>query len=119
MDYVNRDERGYVDFEKMIGLDGIAIINIVSNPGNATLTGKKDLRTLISHNDGMQPGVFLNGVLTFLLVGGTWKPIVPPKLDSHGNKYECDTTVCNDVKFQLARISTLYLEMRSTPSRIH
>lgn len=53
MDYVNRDERGYVDFEKMIGLDGIVIINTVSNPGNATLTGKKELRTLISHNDGM------------------------------------------------------------------
>lgn len=52
MDYVNRDERGYVDFEKMVGLDGIAIINIVSNPGNASLTGSKDLRTLISHNDG-------------------------------------------------------------------
>jgi hypothetical protein len=56
MDYVNRDERGYVDFEKMIGLDGIAIINIVSNPGNATLSGKKELRTLISHNDGVWCG---------------------------------------------------------------
>ena len=28
---VNRDERGYVDFEKMIGLDGIALINVVAN----------------------------------------------------------------------------------------
>lgn len=55
MDYVNRDERGYVDFEKMIGLDGIVIINVVSNPGNATLTGGKELRTLISHNDGAWP----------------------------------------------------------------
>jgi len=52
MDYVNRDNRGYVDFEKMIGLDGIAIINIVSNPSDAPLTGKKELQTRISHNDG-------------------------------------------------------------------
>ena len=53
MDYVNRDDRGFVDFEKMVGLDGIAIINIVSNPGNASLTGNKELQSLISHNDGL------------------------------------------------------------------
>ena len=53
MDYVNRDNRGYVDFEKMIGLDGIAIINIVSNPSDAPLAGKKELQTRISHNDGL------------------------------------------------------------------
>jgi hypothetical protein len=52
MDYVNRDDRGFVDFEKMVGLDGIAIINVVSNPGNDSLNGKKELQTLISHNDG-------------------------------------------------------------------
>lgn len=52
MDYVNRDDRGYVDFEKMIGLDGIAIINVVSNPSDATLNNKKELQTRISHNDG-------------------------------------------------------------------
>ena len=70
MDYVNRDERGYVDFEKMIGLDGIAIINVVSNPGNATLTGKKELRTLISHNDGLLHGGALSDALTFF--PGRW-----------------------------------------------
>lgn len=52
MDYVNRDDRGYVDFEKMIGLDGIVIINSVSNPSDAALSKKKELQTLISHNDG-------------------------------------------------------------------
>ena len=66
MDYVNRDERGYVDFEKMIGLDGIAIINVVSNAGNASLSGKKELRTLISHNDGLWYGGFLCDALTSL-----------------------------------------------------
>lgn len=49
---VNRDDRGYVDFEKMIGLDGIAIINIVSNPAEASVTRSKQLQTRITHNDG-------------------------------------------------------------------
>ena len=49
---VNRDNRGYVDFEKMIGLDGIAVVNIVSNPRDAAVTGQKKLQTRITHNDG-------------------------------------------------------------------
>jgi len=49
---VNRDERGYVDFEKVIGLDGIALVNIVSNTEEAVVTGRKELQTRITHNDG-------------------------------------------------------------------
>jgi len=49
---VNRDDRGLVDFEKMIGLDGIAVVNIVSNPEEATITKRKSLQTRITHNDG-------------------------------------------------------------------
>lgn len=52
---VNRDERGYVDFEKMIGLDGIALINVVSNTEDATHTGLKKLQSRITHNDGLSP----------------------------------------------------------------
>ena len=53
MENVNRDNRGYVDFEKMIGLDGIALINIVSNAEEATVSGRKKLQTRITHNDGV------------------------------------------------------------------
>jgi len=49
---VNRDERGYVDFEKAIGLDGIALANIVSNPQEAAVWGNKSLQSRITHNDG-------------------------------------------------------------------
>lgn len=49
---VNRNEFGYVDFEKFAGLDGIALVNIVANPTEATLTGRKVLQTRITHNDG-------------------------------------------------------------------
>ncbi|KAE9396840.1 Oligoxyloglucan reducing end-specific cellobiohydrolase [Gymnopus androsaceus JB14] len=69
---VNRDERGYVDFEKMIGLDGIALINI------RTLSGRKTIASRITHNDG-----------------STWKPLKPPTLDSQGNSYACSSTSCS------------------------
>ena len=52
VEYVNRNEGGFVDFEKMIGLDGIAVINVVSNPLEASLSGRKELQTMITHNDG-------------------------------------------------------------------
>lgn len=74
---VNRNDRGFVDFEKMINLDGIALINVVSNADEATITGKKELQSRITHNDG-----------------GTWKPLIPPAVDSLGNSYGCTSTVC-------------------------
>lgn len=52
-DNVNRNDRGFVDFEKMIGLDGIAVINVVSNAQSARITGRKELQTRITHNDGV------------------------------------------------------------------
>lgn len=73
---VNRDHRGYVDFEKMVGLDGIAIVNVVANPDAAAVTGTKELQTRITHNDG-----------------GRWKPLTPPKYDSQGQTYECRSVV--------------------------
>ncbi|CCM05586.1 uncharacterized protein FIBRA_07814 [Fibroporia radiculosa] len=76
LDNVNRNEAGYVDFEKMIGLDGIALVNVVSNPDDAAITGRKELQSRITHNDG-----------------GTWKPLTPPLFDSLGNNYECSRTV--------------------------
>ncbi|KAJ7166603.1 signal sequence binding protein [Mycena filopes] len=76
-EYVNRDARGYVDFEKMAGLDGIALINVVSNPDEAVITGRKTLQSRITYNDG-----------------GLWRPIDPPTHDSHGNRYSCTSTRC-------------------------
>jgi hypothetical protein len=50
---VNRNDHGFVDFEKIIGLDGIALVNVVVNPDEAILTGTKVLQTRITHNDGL------------------------------------------------------------------
>ncbi|KAF8075280.1 vacuolar protein sorting/targeting protein 10 [Lyophyllum atratum] len=73
----NRNERGYVDFEKMIGLDGIALINVVANPAEAKVSKSKKLQSRITHNDG-----------------STWKPLIPPKVDSQGKPYECNSVKC-------------------------
>lgn len=91
---VNRDERGYVDFEKMIGLDGIALINVVSNPQDATLSGQKKLQSRITHNDGalLKPRRPLE-VPHGGDLGGTWKSLTPPLVDSTGRKYDCKSVV--------------------------
>ena len=52
LENINRNEYGFVDFEKMVGLDGIALVDIVSNPEQA-VSGKKALQSRITHNDGM------------------------------------------------------------------
>lgn len=41
-----------MDFEKVIGLDGVALINVVSDPGESTVSGRKRLQSRITHNDG-------------------------------------------------------------------
>ncbi|KZT39018.1 vacuolar protein sorting/targeting protein 10 [Sistotremastrum suecicum HHB10207 ss-3] len=74
---VNRNTAGFVDFEKMIGLDGIALINVVANPDSAKLSGTKELQTRITHNDG-----------------GTWATLNPPQKDSVGQTYKCTSTKC-------------------------
>ena len=58
VEHVNRNEGGYVDFEKMIGLDGIALINVVSNADEAVVSRRKMLQTRITHNDGWCLGFF-------------------------------------------------------------
>jgi hypothetical protein len=55
IDYVNRDSYGYVDFEKMIGIDGVGLINVVANPRDAVASGHKAIQSRITHNDGNRP----------------------------------------------------------------
>lgn len=50
---INRDGPGYVDFEKMHGLEGVALVNVVSNI-DAKDKNSKVLKTMITHNDGAE-----------------------------------------------------------------
>jgi hypothetical protein len=78
LERVNRNTDGYVDYEKMIGIDGVILTNVVANAEEAAHTGRKKLQTRISHNDG-----------------GSWQRINPPAKDSHGSPYECQGTKCS------------------------
>lgn len=73
LENVNRDTDGYVDFEKMLGLEGVAMVNVVANVKQAEQTGeKKKLKSMITHNDGAE-----------------WALIPPPEEDALGNPYPC------------------------------
>ena len=72
--HVNRDDHAYVDFESVEGLEGISLLNVVSNVKEIESKKERDkkLKTLITHNDG-----------------ATWNPLPAPMVDSKGKKYKC------------------------------
>lgn len=74
LDAVNRNEQGFVDFEKMHSLEGVAIANRVTNAEKALDGEKKKLRSMITHNDG-----------------ATWEYIQVMGKDSEGKDFKCDT----------------------------
>lgn len=75
LDGVNRDSRGYVDFEKMLGLEGVILVNQVANLKEADKGASKHLKTMITHNDGAQ-----------------WAPLRAPAKDAEGVEYKCDVS---------------------------
>ncbi|KAL0469081.1 signal sequence binding protein [Neurospora intermedia] len=70
---VNCDQYFYVDFEKMVGLEGVALVNVVANP-DAKSSAPKKLQTKITHNDGAQ-----------------WAFLPTPKKDEFG-KFPCSSS---------------------------
>ncbi|EXJ78203.1 hypothetical protein A1O3_09364 [Capronia epimyces CBS 606.96] len=72
LDAVNRDQEGYVDFEKMQGLEGVATVNVVANIDETNDGEKKKLKSMITHNDGAE-----------------WALLPPPKKDALGHDYKC------------------------------
>jgi photosystem II stability/assembly factor-like uncharacterized protein len=72
--HINRNERSYVDFEKMQGLEGVAIVNQVANVESVDGGAPKQLRTLITHNDGAD-----------------WAYLPRPKTDLDGKAWDCES----------------------------
>lgn len=70
--FVNRNEYGFVDYERVEGLEGIAIINTVSNNEEAKQGSRKQLKSQITFNDGSD-----------------WDLLQPPSTDSEGKKFSC------------------------------
>ncbi|KAI9701901.1 MAG: vacuolar protein sorting/targeting protein PEP1 [Candelina mexicana] len=69
---VNRNHEGYVDFEKTLGLEGVATVNVVDNVDQAEKGQAKRLKTMITHNDGAE-----------------WSLLVPPTYDVENNDFGC------------------------------
>lgn len=69
---VNRNGAGFADFEKMLGLPGVALTNVVANLGHTADQSKK-LKSMITHNDGAQ-----------------WALLPAPQKDAKGNDLKCD-----------------------------
>lgn len=70
---VNCDNSYYVDFEKMLGLQGVVLVNVVANRDSKDSEPKR-LQTQISHNDGAE-----------------WSFLPPPKEDLDGKKFSCSS----------------------------
>ncbi|RKP09905.1 hypothetical protein THASP1DRAFT_13625, partial [Thamnocephalis sphaerospora] len=75
---VNRDNKGYVDFERAAGIEGVAMTNQVSNPAEVSAGEEKKLRSLITYDNGR-----------------TWKPLTAPKKDPSGRTYRCPSPPCS------------------------
>ncbi|KAF9879093.1 vacuolar protein sorting/targeting protein PEP1 [Colletotrichum karsti] len=69
---VNCDDSYYVDFEKIGGIEGVAIINTVANADKRS--EPKKIQTQITHNDGAQ-----------------WAFLPPPRIDAEKKNYKCSS----------------------------
>lgn len=69
---VSRNHDGFADFEKMQGLLGVALVNVVANL-DAEDGEKKKLKSMITHNDGAQ-----------------WAYIEAPQEGLQGKEFDCD-----------------------------
>ncbi|AJQ15672.1 Pep1p [Saccharomyces cerevisiae YJM1399] len=82
---VNRNTFGYVDFEKIQGLEGIILTNIVSNSDKVAENKEdKQLKTKITFNEGSD-----------------WNFLKPPKRDSEGKKFSCSTKSLDECSLHL------------------
>ena len=70
---VDRDSVGYVDFEKMFGVEGLAMVNVVANYDAKDYAKQgKMLKSMITHNDGAE-----------------WSYLTPPAEDADGQRFDC------------------------------
>jgi hypothetical protein len=72
LEAVNRNLAGYVDFEKMQGLEGVALANVVVNVKDVNNGAKKKKQTRITHNDGSE-----------------WEHLTAPPKDADNKDWGC------------------------------
>ncbi|ORZ10539.1 hypothetical protein BCR42DRAFT_469972 [Absidia repens] len=69
----NRNEMGIVDFEKMQGIEGIALSNQISNANQANMGDPKKLVTRLTAD-----------------AGRSWRKLTPPSVDSKKEYFKCN-----------------------------
>lgn len=78
IEQVNQNRNGFVDFEKLSGINGSMIINKITNLEQVSKKDPKNLQSLISFDDG-----------------SNWKTLQAPKEDSLGHPYKCTECFLN------------------------
>ena len=72
----NRNGMGYVDYERIYGVEGIGMANVVTNAKEVETRGvSKRLKTMITYTDG-----------------SSWTTLRPPREDIFGEAIPCDIT---------------------------
>ena len=75
----NRNGMGFVDYERIYGVEGIGLANVVVNAQEVETRGTpKKLRTMVTFNDG-----------------SSWASLRPPSEDINGQKISCDPSDTN------------------------
>jgi hypothetical protein len=109
LDNSNRDDHGFVDFERLQNVQGVMVMNQITNVDEVRRSDKKHIRTLLSTDDGSQ-----------------WKTIDPPAKDYYGNPIPCNVREgekCSlhlhgrTVRFYI-RIDQAYMQTISRPGPV-
>ncbi|RCI03384.1 vacuolar protein sorting/targeting protein PEP1, partial [Rhizopus stolonifer] len=78
LEHTNRNGMGYIDFERIQGVEGILIANVIVNPKDVeSQSASKDVRTRMSFDDG-----------------ASWKELTNVK-DMNGNAMRCNERDCS------------------------
>ena len=86
----NRNEAGYVDYERIYGVEGVGLANAVSNAKEVEGRGDaKRLKTYITFDDG-----------------SNWSLIAPPSVDSEGRKIRCNSADRDKCSLHLHSVTT-------------
>lgn len=71
----NRNENGIVDFESLVGMEGVGIANVVSNREEVVgWSERKKLKSYMTYDDG-----------------SAWQPLRAPKHRLNGDDWTCNT----------------------------
>ena len=86
----NRNEMGFVDYERIYGVEGVGLANAVSNAQEVEGRGAvKKLKTYITFDDG-----------------SNWSLLPPPSVDSDGRKISCSTADRDKCSLHLHSVTT-------------